>query len=176
MYETLNLWILLNVGWKHCISKIILNFSSFFLCITVYIFNFWYSTYILYFCMVFLYFICHLCTTPLNTYCICKNRRLIKFSCFMFHVCCSHIDLFRPKYSNTRFTFVTITLFFLLASCPIEHWLRGKITFHKGGTKDTKGTVKLINLKQTDNAMAKNEKDKLVDKNILKNSSNDLPD
>ena len=28
------------------------------------------------------------------------------------------------------------------------------------GTKDTKGTVKLINLKQTDNAMAKNEKDK----------------
>ena len=28
----------------------------------------------------------------------------------------------------------------------------------KRGTKDTKGTVKLINLKQTDNAMAKNEK------------------
>ena len=26
------------------------------------------------------------------------------------------------------------------------------------GTKDTKGTVKLITLKQTDNAMAKNEK------------------
>ena len=26
------------------------------------------------------------------------------------------------------------------------------------GTKDIKGTVKLINLKQTDNAMAKNEK------------------
>ena len=31
---------------------------------------------------------------------------------------------------------------------------------YKRGTKDTKGTVKLINLKQTDNAMAKNEKDK----------------
>ena len=30
----------------------------------------------------------------------------------------------------------------------------------KRGTKDTKGTVKLVNLKQTDNAMAKNEKDK----------------
>ena len=30
----------------------------------------------------------------------------------------------------------------------------------KRGTKDTKGTVKLINLKQTDNAMAKIEKDK----------------
>ena len=30
----------------------------------------------------------------------------------------------------------------------------------KRGTKDTKGTVKLINLKQTDNAMAKNKKDK----------------
>ena len=30
----------------------------------------------------------------------------------------------------------------------------------KRGTKYTKGTVKLINLKQTDNAMAKNEKDK----------------
>ena len=30
----------------------------------------------------------------------------------------------------------------------------------KKGTKDTKGTVKFINLKQTDNAMAKNEKDK----------------
>ena len=29
----------------------------------------------------------------------------------------------------------------------------------KRGTKDTKGTVKLINLKQTDNAMDKNEKD-----------------
>ena len=27
----------------------------------------------------------------------------------------------------------------------------------KRGTKDTKGTVKLINLKQTDNAMAKNK-------------------
>ena len=32
--------------------------------------------------------------------------------------------------------------------------------FDKRGTEDTKGTVKLINLKQTDNAMAKNEKDK----------------
>ena len=30
----------------------------------------------------------------------------------------------------------------------------------KRGTKDTKGTVKLINLKQTDNAMAKNQKGK----------------
>ena len=28
----------------------------------------------------------------------------------------------------------------------------------KKGTNDTKGTVKLINLKQTDNAMTKNEK------------------
>ena len=28
------------------------------------------------------------------------------------------------------------------------------------GTKDTKGTVKLIDIKQTDNAMAINEKDK----------------
>ena len=36
----------------------------------------------------------------------------------------------------------------------------------KRGTKDTKGTVKLINLKQTDNAMAKNEK-----KNKQKNNS-----
>ena len=34
------------------------------------------------------------------------------------------------------------------------------LCFYKRGTKDTKGTVKLINLKQTDNAMAKNEKDK----------------
>ena len=32
--------------------------------------------------------------------------------------------------------------------------------YHRGGAKDTKGTVKLINLKQTGNAMAKNEKDK----------------
>ena len=31
-------------------------------------------------------------------------------------------------------------------------------TESKRGTKDTKGTVKLINLKETDNAMAKNEK------------------
>ena len=31
--------------------------------------------------------------------------------------------------------------------------------FFKRGTKDNKGTVKLINLKQTNNAMAKNEKD-----------------
>ena len=29
---------------------------------------------------------------------------------------------------------------------------------YKRGMKDTKGTVKLINLKQTDNAMTKNEK------------------
>ena len=36
-----------------------------------------------------------------------------------------------------------------------QHHLEGK-----RGTNDTKGTVKLINLKQTDNAMAKNEKDK----------------
>jgi len=34
------------------------------------------------------------------------------------------------------------------------------LVIKKRGTKDTKGTVKLINLKQTDNAMAKNEKDK----------------
>ena len=32
------------------------------------------------------------------------------------------------------------------------------MTAIKRGKKDTKGTVKLINLKQTDNAMAKNEK------------------
>ena len=32
--------------------------------------------------------------------------------------------------------------------------------WNKRWTKDTKWTVKLINLKQTDNAMAKNEKDK----------------
>ena len=37
--------------------------------------------------------------------------------------------------------------------------IEGKIR-HERGTKDTKGTVKLINLKQTDNAVAKNEKDK----------------
>ena len=30
----------------------------------------------------------------------------------------------------------------------------------KRGIKDTEGTVKLINLKQTDNALAKNERDK----------------
>jgi len=35
-----------------------------------------------------------------------------------------------------------------------------RIVGYKRGTKDTKGTVKLVNLKQTDNAMAKNEKDK----------------
>ena len=35
-----------------------------------------------------------------------------------------------------------------------------KLIYNQRGTKDTKGTVKLINLKQTDNAMAKNEKDK----------------
>ena len=33
----------------------------------------------------------------------------------------------------------------------------------KRGTKDIKGTVKLVNLKQTYNAMAKNEKDKQKD-------------
>ena len=39
--------------------------------------------------------------------------------------------------------------------------LKGKeFLHHERGTKDTKGTVKLVNLKQTDNAMAKNEKDK----------------
>ena len=39
----------------------------------------------------------------------------------------------------------------------------------KRGTKDTKGAVKLINLKQTDNAMAKNEKKRQT--NLLKTSS-----
>ena len=34
------------------------------------------------------------------------------------------------------------------------------MTTSKGATKDTRGTVKLINRKKTDNAMAKNEKDK----------------
>ena len=38
--------------------------------------------------------------------------------------------------------------------------LSRKLTVSKKGTKDTKGTVKLINLKQTDNTMAKNENDK----------------
>ena len=32
------------------------------------------------------------------------------------------------------------------------------MNIHKRGTKDTRGTVKPINRKQTDNAMAKNEK------------------
>ena len=35
-----------------------------------------------------------------------------------------------------------------------------RILYYKSGTKNTKGTVKLTNRKQTDNAMAKNEKDK----------------
>ena len=39
----------------------------------------------------------------------------------------------------------------------MHEWL--SLTF-KRGTKDTRGTVKLINRNQTDNAMAKNEKDK----------------
>ena len=33
------------------------------------------------------------------------------------------------------------------------------LVIYRRGTKDTKGTVKLINLKQTDKAMAKNERD-----------------
>ena len=41
----------------------------------------------------------------------------------------------------------------------LENTRKLRETFKKE-TKDTKGTVKLINLKQTDNAMAKNEKDK----------------
>ena len=50
----------------------------------------------------------------------------------------------------------------------------------KRGTKDTKGTVKLINLKQTDNAMAKNEKHKqttvhMTQHRKLKNTQHELP-
>ena len=50
----------------------------------------------------------------------------------------------------------------------------------KRGTKDTKGTVKLINLKQTDNAMAKNEKDKQKTEHMtqhrkLKNKQHEPP-
>ncbi|XP_071162530.1 cyclic GMP-AMP synthase-like receptor 1 [Mytilus edulis] len=41
-----------------------------------------------------------------------------------------------------------------------QETLLNKLYILKRGTKDTKGTVKLINLKQTDNALAKNEKDK----------------
>ena len=44
-------------------------------------------------------------------------------------------------------------------SINVKQHRRSQITVQRG-TKDTKGTVKLINLKQTDNAMAKNEKDK----------------
>ena len=49
---------------------------------------------------------------------------------------------------------------------------------NKRGTKDTKGTVKLINLKQTDYAMAKNEKDKQTTAHMtqhrkLKNKQNE---
>ena len=44
---------------------------------------------------------------------------------------------------------------------PIENFASEMpIRFLKRGTKDANGTIKLINLKQTDNAMAKNEKDK----------------
>ena len=39
--------------------------------------------------------------------------------------------------------------------------IRARVSIqNKRGTKDTKGTVKLINLKQTDNAKVKNERDK----------------
>ena len=37
-----------------------------------------------------------------------------------------------------------------------------KLHFYRRGAKDTRGTVKLIDLKQTDNAMAKNEKDRQI--------------
>ena len=52
--------------------------------------------------------------------------------------------------------------------------------FNKRGTKDTKGTVKLINLKQTDNAMAKIEKDKqktahMTQHRKLKNKQHEPP-
>ena len=48
------------------------------------------------------------------------------------------------------------------------------------GTKDTKGTVKLVNVKQTDNAMAKNEKDKqktahMTQHRKLKNKQHEPP-
>ena len=49
-----------------------------------------------------------------------------------------------------EFSFETITF---KHEIYVKHWF-----VKKRGTKDTKGTVKLINLKQTDNAMAKNEK------------------
>ena len=39
------------------------------------------------------------------------------------------------------------------------------VTVYKRGTKDTRGTVKIINRKQTDNAMPKNEKDKQTNNN-----------
>ena len=40
------------------------------------------------------------------------------------------------------------------------------LVFYERGTKDTKGTVKLINLKQTENAMAQNETDKQTNNRI----------
>ena len=45
----------------------------------------------------------------------------------------------------------------------------------KRGTKYTKGTVKLVNLKQTDNAMAKNEKAHMTQQRKLKNKQHEPP-
>ena len=56
--------------------------------------------------------------------------------------------------------YLVIALMFLSKSLVLSHFYNKCRKCFKRGTKDNKGTVKLINLKQTDNAMAKNEEDK----------------
>ena len=63
-------------------------------------------------------------------------------------------------YFYVMFYFTGFSRFVLVISTIVVMYVKNNNTQYKRGTKDTKGTVKLINLKQTDNAMAKNEKDK----------------
>ena len=75
------------------------------------------------------------------------------YQCYVLF-CFEIYNLFRPLFNRPLTSVVYFTIIFFYS---IFVFLFDAIT-PKRRTKDTKGTVKLINLKQTDNAMAKNEK------------------
>ena len=77
-----------------------------------------------------------------------KNINVFLFVWFYKTICICKVKI-DEKYLRNLFGEIW-RMNFLPLSQSLSH-------SHKRGTKDTKGTVKLINLKQTDNAMAKYE-------------------
>ena len=106
--------------------------------------------------------------TSLNTFCIICNSNYFgtKFLRTQRELW-DQIRLYKPKnvmYMSYCLKFITYQLWLIQTLClqPTDifsFYTQDCVSYiFKRGTKDTKGPAKLINLKQTDNAMAKNEK------------------